>query len=262
MDGRLLREWKRVSCVFSSCEDTDLSNSWYCYNWYLLFGAIAVVVMQLSLVSLLVSKGCFRAKNGRRSSLLWHPCIGCVGRCGECFPIVVVIVVLLLLLKIRKSWKKLRDFFLKQGSCCASLLTMPLTTAFTRSAKTKLLQTWSRPLWMALILNNDHISHISSMPNIIEYSVTNVFQVTVGREIEIRRPTRHYAFPGTKKTWKFFWPVNNIFAFLQLFLTDKTTQNAYFRPKQRVCPPCIVAANPPSPPCPSQTLSTSTPSTG
>ena len=57
---------------------------------------------------------------------------------------------------------------------------------------------------MALILNNDHISHISSMPNIIEYSVTNVFQVTVGREIEIRRPTRHYAFPGTKKNLKIF----------------------------------------------------------
>ena len=56
---------------------------------------------------------------------------------------------------------------------------------------------------MALILNNDHISHIISMPNIIEYSVTNVFQVTVGREIEIRRPTRHYAFPGTKKIEKF-----------------------------------------------------------
>ena len=56
-----------------------------------------LVQLQLSLVSLLVSKGCSRAKNGRRSSLLWHPCIGCVGRCGECFPIVVVIVVVVVI---------------------------------------------------------------------------------------------------------------------------------------------------------------------
>ena len=146
MDGRLLREWKRLSCVFFQLpsEDTDLSNSYYCYNWYLLFDAIAVVVglcvgkqglfqskewqevfspmtplycycyiaivvvMQLSLVSLLVSKGCSRAKNGRRSSLLWHPCIGCVGRCGECFPIVVVIVVVVVIgiVVVAQNFKK------------------------------------------------------------------------------------------------------------------------------------------------------------